>query len=158
MLGARLDRWGCSSNGRAPALHAGGTGIDTLLLHLFLRAEPNALNLCANSLRCMSLVLATIKKMMCYQGKKHANFMHVRVYACTCAGLGVSRHVRACFKSENAGMSSQRCSDGVVGYHVCLTRRRSRVRVSVRISFCSWRFLGRIRVAAAIPGLYITVL
>ena len=24
---------GCSSNGRAPALHAGGTGIDTLLLH-----------------------------------------------------------------------------------------------------------------------------
>ena len=32
------NRWGCSSNGRAPALHAGGTGIDTLLLHLFLRA------------------------------------------------------------------------------------------------------------------------
>ena len=29
------DRWGCSSNGRAPALHAGGTGIDTLLLHTF---------------------------------------------------------------------------------------------------------------------------
>ena len=28
-------RWGCSSNGRAPALHAGGTGIDTLLLHTF---------------------------------------------------------------------------------------------------------------------------
>jgi hypothetical protein len=27
---------GCSSNGRAPALHAGGTGIDTLLLHFFL--------------------------------------------------------------------------------------------------------------------------
>ena len=27
--------WGCSSNGRAPALHAGGTGIDTLLLHWF---------------------------------------------------------------------------------------------------------------------------
>ena len=35
VLGARLDRWGCSSNGRAPALHAGGTGIDTLLLHTF---------------------------------------------------------------------------------------------------------------------------
>ena len=30
-----LNRWGCSSNGRAPALHAGGTGIDTLLLHTF---------------------------------------------------------------------------------------------------------------------------
>jgi hypothetical protein len=29
------DRRGCSSNGRAPALHAGGTGIDTLLLHTF---------------------------------------------------------------------------------------------------------------------------
>ena len=29
------QRWGCSSNGRAPALHAGGTGIDTLLLHSF---------------------------------------------------------------------------------------------------------------------------
>jgi hypothetical protein len=26
---------GCSSHGRAPALHAGGTGIDTLLLHVF---------------------------------------------------------------------------------------------------------------------------
>jgi hypothetical protein len=31
----RADRRGCSSNGRAPALHAGGTGIDTLLLHTF---------------------------------------------------------------------------------------------------------------------------
>jgi hypothetical protein len=31
-----LELRGCSSNGRAPALHAGGTGIDTLLLHLFL--------------------------------------------------------------------------------------------------------------------------
>jgi hypothetical protein len=30
-----LQRRGCSSNGRAPALHAGGTGIDTLLLHTF---------------------------------------------------------------------------------------------------------------------------
>ena len=29
------NRRGCSSNGRAPALHAGGTGIDTLLLHTF---------------------------------------------------------------------------------------------------------------------------
>ena len=67
----------------------------------------------------MSQVLAIIKKMMCYQGsQKHANFMYVRVYAyaCTCAGLGVSRHVRACFKAENAGMCSQRCSDGVVGF------------------------------------------
>ena len=27
--------WGCSSNGRASALHAEGTGIDTLLLHFF---------------------------------------------------------------------------------------------------------------------------
>ena len=29
--------WGCSSSGRAPALHAGGTGIDTPLLHFFLQ-------------------------------------------------------------------------------------------------------------------------
>ena len=28
--------WGCSSNGRASALHAEGTGIDTLLLHFFV--------------------------------------------------------------------------------------------------------------------------
>ena len=27
--------WGISSNGRAPALHAGGTGIDTQILHIF---------------------------------------------------------------------------------------------------------------------------
>ena len=27
--------WGISSNGRAPALHAGGTGIDTRILHTF---------------------------------------------------------------------------------------------------------------------------
>ena len=27
--------WGCSSNGRASALNAEGTGIDTLLLHFF---------------------------------------------------------------------------------------------------------------------------
>ena len=30
------NKGGCSSNGRAPALHAGCTGIDTLLLHLLL--------------------------------------------------------------------------------------------------------------------------
>ena len=34
-LVARDYTWGCSSHGRAPALHAGGTGIDTLLLHFF---------------------------------------------------------------------------------------------------------------------------
>ena len=33
--GARVLDWGCSSNGRASALHAEGTGIDTLLLHIF---------------------------------------------------------------------------------------------------------------------------
>ena len=27
--------WGISSNGRAPALHAGGTGIDARILHPF---------------------------------------------------------------------------------------------------------------------------
>ena len=27
--------WGISSNGRAPALHAGGTGIDARILHTF---------------------------------------------------------------------------------------------------------------------------
>ena len=27
---------GISSNGRAPALHAGGTGIDTQVLHFFV--------------------------------------------------------------------------------------------------------------------------
>ena len=32
--------WGCSSNGRASALHAEGTGIDTLLLHFFEREAP----------------------------------------------------------------------------------------------------------------------
>ena len=26
--------WGISSNGRAPALHAGGRGIDALILHI----------------------------------------------------------------------------------------------------------------------------
>jgi hypothetical protein len=35
--------WGCSSNGRAPALHAGGTGINTLLLHLFWVSPPECL-------------------------------------------------------------------------------------------------------------------
>ena len=29
-----LSDWGISSNGRAPALHAGGIGIDTRILHL----------------------------------------------------------------------------------------------------------------------------
>ena len=33
---SRPEDWGCSSNGRASALHAEGTGIDTLLLHFFL--------------------------------------------------------------------------------------------------------------------------
>ena len=33
--GARVLDRGCSSNGRASALHAEGTGIDTLLLHFF---------------------------------------------------------------------------------------------------------------------------
>jgi hypothetical protein len=36
ILGGEYHIRGCSSNGRAPALHAGGTGIDTLLLHIFL--------------------------------------------------------------------------------------------------------------------------
>ena len=31
------NKGGCSSNGRAPASHAGGTGIDTLLLHLLFQ-------------------------------------------------------------------------------------------------------------------------
>ena len=37
-----LHNWGCSSSGRAPALHAGGTGIDTLLLQIstFCRQFP----------------------------------------------------------------------------------------------------------------------
>ena len=30
-----LTDWEISSSGRAPALHAGGTGIDTRILHLF---------------------------------------------------------------------------------------------------------------------------
>ena len=30
-----LTDWGISSSGRAPALHAGGTGIDTRILHFF---------------------------------------------------------------------------------------------------------------------------
>ena len=34
---------GCSSNGRASALHAEGTGIDTLLLHIFEK-QPRAKN------------------------------------------------------------------------------------------------------------------
>ena len=29
------DNWGISSNGRAPALHAGSTGIDARILHDF---------------------------------------------------------------------------------------------------------------------------
>ena len=33
------EEGGCSSNGRAPASHAGGTGIDTLLLHLHFEAS-----------------------------------------------------------------------------------------------------------------------
>jgi hypothetical protein len=33
--------WGCSSNGRAPALHAGCTGIDTLLLQVKLFFKEN---------------------------------------------------------------------------------------------------------------------
>ena len=32
---------GISSNGRAPALHAGGTGIDTQILHFCLLFELN---------------------------------------------------------------------------------------------------------------------
>ena len=47
--------WGCSSNGRASALHAEGTGIDTLLLHFFLirtqsSAQPDSdIEISANS-------------------------------------------------------------------------------------------------------------
>ena len=33
---ALFQAWGCSSNGRALAQHARGTGIDTLHLHFFL--------------------------------------------------------------------------------------------------------------------------
>ena len=29
------EQWEISSNGRAPALHAGGAGIDTRILHFF---------------------------------------------------------------------------------------------------------------------------
>ena len=32
----KQQEWGVSSNGRAPALHAGGTGIDTRILQIFL--------------------------------------------------------------------------------------------------------------------------
>ena len=35
----RQDR-GISSNGRAPALHAGGTGIDARILHIFFSFSP----------------------------------------------------------------------------------------------------------------------
>ena len=34
-LHAGVPGGGISSNGRAPALHAGGTGIDTQILHFF---------------------------------------------------------------------------------------------------------------------------
>ena len=32
--------WGISSNGRAPALHAGGTGIDTRILQFYFLLLP----------------------------------------------------------------------------------------------------------------------
>ena len=32
--------WGISSNGRAPALHAGGTGIDARILHILFFLFP----------------------------------------------------------------------------------------------------------------------
>ena len=33
--------WGISSNGRAPALHAGGTGIDARILHILFSFFPS---------------------------------------------------------------------------------------------------------------------
>ena len=35
VLEQQILNWGISSDGRAPALHAGGTGIDTQILQLF---------------------------------------------------------------------------------------------------------------------------
>jgi hypothetical protein len=59
MPGAELNRWGCSSHGRAPALHAGGTGIDTLLLHTFFRPA----RFCFDCLAATSTTRATGKEM-----------------------------------------------------------------------------------------------
>ena len=38
-------RWGISSNGRAPASHAGGTGIDAWILHVFFFADDHSVKL-----------------------------------------------------------------------------------------------------------------
>ena len=77
-FGKVVDTWGCSSNGRAPALHAGGTGIDTLLLQISFFAPTTNTNIARTS----RIIIALHILCMCFNRTKLERHALVIVFKC----------------------------------------------------------------------------